>query len=168
MEPENNFTEISGMFVSILSDSRVTSEGMDDILKKAQGILSQSHGIFITQNDDSQKLKIQKRLWVRWLIRRLLAICIEQKEALKIKERCRETLELIIKKASLDSCLLNAMTENFIVLLEGKFIVTGRGIKYHIQRYYHYPLYSVLLTLEMIKLEYFRPRKGLENSFSCP
>ena len=39
MEHENNFIEISGAFVSILSNSVVTSEGMDDILKKAQGIL---------------------------------------------------------------------------------------------------------------------------------
>ena len=122
MEQENSYTDIWGAFVSILSNDIVTSEGMDDILKKAQGILSQSDKIFLTQIDDSCNLIIQKRYWLRWLIRRILAICIEQKESFKIKERATETLKLIVKKASLDQNLLFTITDNFIILLCGKFI----------------------------------------------
>ena len=162
MEHENNFIEISGAFVSILSNSVVTSEGMDDILKKAQGILSQSDQIFITQNYDSQKLKIQKRLWLRWLIRRLLAICIELKEASKIKERCRETLELIVIKASMEPSLLNAITENFIVLLEGKFIAINL---IYIIRYAGFLRANEVTTIIMIRFALFRSREGIEKSF---
>ena len=122
MEPDNSYTDIWGAFVSILSNDIVTSEGMDDILKKAQGILSQSDKIFLTQNDDSCSLIIRKRYWLRWLIRRILAICIEQKESFKIKERSTETLKLIVKKASLDQSLLFTITDNFIIFLSGKFI----------------------------------------------
>ena len=120
MEPENSYTDIWSAFVSILSNDIVTSEGMDDILKKAQGILSQSDRIFLAQNNDSCDLVVQKRFWLRWLIRRLLAICVELKESLKVKKRAYEILELIVKKASSEPNLIYILTEKFIELLEGK------------------------------------------------
>ena len=120
MEPENSYTDIWSAFVSILSNDIVTSEGMDDILKKAQGILSQSDKIFIAQENDSCNLIVEKRFWLRWLIRRLLAICVELKESLKVKKRACEILELIMRKASSEPNLIYHLTENFIILLDGK------------------------------------------------
>ena len=60
-------------------------------------ILSQSDRIFLAQNNDSCDLIVQKRFWLRWLIRRLLAICVELKESSKVKKRACEILELIMK-----------------------------------------------------------------------
>ena len=123
MEPENNYTDTWSAFVSILSNDIVTSDAMDDILIKAQGILSQSDRIFLAQNNDSCDLIIQKRFWLRWLIRRLLAICIELKKSYSIKKKSSEILELLMKKASLEPHLIHTLTYNFIIVLEGKILI---------------------------------------------
>ena len=70
------------------------------------------------QSTDSKKMVIKKRFWIRWLIRRLLTICLERKEWPKVLEGCRETLALIMRKAIVEPTLLRTLTEQYIALLE--------------------------------------------------
>ena len=159
MEPENNYTDIWSAFVSILSNDIVTSDAMDDILIKAQGILSQSDRIFLAQNNDSCDLIIQKRFWLRWLIRRLLAICIELKKSYSIKKKSSEILELLMKKASLEPNLIHTLTYNFIIVLEGKILISisriFQTLDYFTQRCY--------IDLNLTS-HYFRLRKSIKLS----
>ena len=121
MESESNLRDTWSTFVDILSNDIVQSDTMVDILKKAKGILNVTYKIFLRQNDDSTDLIIQKRFWLRWLIRRLLVLCIEHKKCPKVKEECLETFAIIMKKAIFEPCLHYTLTEHYVMLLEGKF-----------------------------------------------
>ena len=117
---EHDFKDTWNVFVYILSNDIVTSEAMIDVLKKAEGILNSNPKIFLSQSNDSKQLVIQKRFWMRWLIRRLIALCIQNKGWPKVIEGCRETLELIMRKAIAEPVLLYTLIEHYVILLEGK------------------------------------------------
>ena len=120
MEDEGNFRDTWSTFVSILSNDIVPCETMVEVLKKAHGILSLSDRIFLKQQNDSQNLITQKRLWLRWLIRRLLALCIEHKKGPKVIKECQEIMSLIMRKAIIEPPLLYTLTEHYTLLLERK------------------------------------------------
>ena len=82
-----------------------------------------TYSIFLRQIGDSADLIMQKRFWLRWLIRRLLVLCIEHTKCPKVKEECLETLAIIMKKAIFEPCLLYTLTEHYVRLLEGMFIL---------------------------------------------
>jgi len=119
MEDED-FRDTWSTFVKILSNDIVTCETMVDVLKKAHHILSLSDRIFLKQNNDSQNMITQKRFWLRWLIRRLLSLCIEHKKAPKVIKECQEIMALIMRKAIIEPPLLYTLTEHYALLLEGK------------------------------------------------
>ena len=118
----DNCRDTWGVFVNILSNEifKDTCEPLIDFLKKASGFLDVSKHVFLTQSTDSRKMVIRKRFWLRWLIRRLLSLCLERKEWPKVLEGCRETLTLIMKKAIIEPNLLSTLTEQYIALLWGK------------------------------------------------
>ena len=89
-----------------------------DFLKKAAGFLDISRHVFLRQLSDSRKMVIKKRYWIRWLIRRLLTLCLEKKEWPKVFEGCRETMTLIMKKAIVEPPLYSTLIEQYIVFLE--------------------------------------------------
>ena len=120
MENENNLRDTWSTFVGILSNDIVQSDAMVDILKQAKGILNVTYKIFLRQKEDSTDLIIQKRFWLRWLIRRLLVLCIEHIKCPKVKDECLETLAIIMKKAICEPSLLYTLTEHYVMLLEGK------------------------------------------------
>lgn len=120
MEDEDTFRETWSTFVEILSNDMVPCETMVDVLKKATGILSLSDRIFLKQINDSLHMITQKRFWLRWLIRRLLSLCIEHKKGPKVIKICQEIMALIMTKAIIETPLLYTLTEHYVLFLEGK------------------------------------------------
>ena len=119
MEDEDQFGQARDAFVNILSSDILTGDSTTEILGKAFGILNVSHKAFLRQKNDSSDFLRCKRFWLRWLIRRLIALCIELKDCSQVKEKCIKILALIMKKAITDHSLLYTLTENYILFLSG-------------------------------------------------
>ena len=138
MEDEDQFGQARDAFVNILSSDILTGDSTTEILGKAFGILNVSHKAFLRQKNDSSDFLRCKRFWLRWLIRRLIALCIELKDWSQVKEKCIKILALIMKKAITDHSLLYTLTENYILFLSGNLIMFFNMANLSLSINYHY------------------------------
>ena len=124
VEIMKRYKNIWGLFVSILTNEVFTEAGepesMIKFLKQASGVLGNEKQVFLRQPSDPQLVIVHKRCWLRWLVRRLLALCHKLKECPTVLMECQITLSLIMKKAKEeDHQLCSILVEHYVTLLEG-------------------------------------------------